>query len=104
MPLIRETIVITANREGHVHIAPIGLIAENGDWIIAPFRPSTTLDNLMAVPFPTARPTHDVRVFAGRLTGPHLLPTPASEEGPGARLPHPLSAAGPLVNDNQRSP
>ena len=46
MPLIRETIVITASRDGRAHIAPIGLIAEVDDWIIAPFRPSTTLDNL----------------------------------------------------------
>ncbi|MGB8446199.1 MAG: DUF447 domain-containing protein, partial [Pseudolabrys sp.] len=48
MPLIRETIVITASRDGRAHIAPIGLIAEVDDWIIAPFRPSTTLDNLRA--------------------------------------------------------
>ena len=61
MPLIRN-MVITADREGRVHIAPIGLIAEDGDWIIAPFRPSTTLDNLVSVPFATANHTDDVRV------------------------------------------
>src|SRR5215467_11159856 len=78
MPLIRESIVITSNREGRVHIAPIGLIAEDGDWIIAPFRPSTTLDNLVAVPFATASNTDDVRVFAGCLTGRQTWPTVAS--------------------------
>ena len=67
MPLIRETIVITASRDGRAHLAPIGLIAEVDDWIIAPFRPSTTLDNLRAVPFATASNTDDVRVFAGCL-------------------------------------
>jgi hypothetical protein len=104
MPLIRETIVITANREGHVHIAPIGLIAENGDWIIAPFRPSTTLDNLMAVPFATASHTDDVRVFAGCLTGQHLWPTLASEEVPVPRLADALSHAELVVKDIKDDP
>ena len=51
MPMIRETIVTTADAAGKVHIAPIGIIADADHWIIAPFRPSTTLDNLRAVPF-----------------------------------------------------
>ena len=46
MPLIVETIVTTKNATGEVHIAPLGLIAEGDDWILAPFRPSRTLDNL----------------------------------------------------------
>jgi hypothetical protein len=79
MPLIRETIVITTDQDGHPHITPIGLIAEEEDWIIAPFRPSTTLDNLVAVPFATASHVDDVRVFAGCLTGRHDWPTVASE-------------------------
>src|SRR5215470_20016128 len=86
MPLIRETIVITASRDGRAHIAPIGLIAETDDWIIAPFRPSTTLDNLVAVPFATASNTDDVRVFAGCLTGRQTWPTVAAAEVPVPRL------------------
>lgn len=85
MPLIRESIITTTNREGGVHVAPIGLIAEGDDWIIAPFRPSTTLDNLVAVPFATASHTDDVRVFAGCLTARHDWPTVASQEVP---VPH----------------
>jgi uncharacterized protein len=69
MPMIRETIVSTMSRAGQVHFAPIGLIAENGGWIIAPFRPSVTLDNMRDVPFAVANFTDDVRVFAGCLTG-----------------------------------
>jgi hypothetical protein len=69
MPMIRETIVSTVNRAGQVHFAPIGLIAEADGWIIAPFRPSVTLDNLREVPFAAANFTDDVRVFAGCLTG-----------------------------------
>jgi hypothetical protein len=39
MPVIRETIVTTASAAGLVHIAPLGIIAENDGWILAPFRP-----------------------------------------------------------------
>jgi hypothetical protein len=67
--MIRETIVTTVSAAGTPHIAPIGLIEAAGGWIIAPFRPSTTLDNLRAVPFAVANHTDDVRIFAGCLTG-----------------------------------
>jgi hypothetical protein len=69
MPMIRETIVSTMNRAGQGHFAPIGLIVEDEGWIIAPFRPSVTLDNLREVPFAVANFTDDVRIFAGCLTG-----------------------------------
>jgi hypothetical protein len=86
MPLIRETIVITTGRDGRAHIAPLGLIAEGDDWIIAPFRPSATLDNLEAVPFATASHTDDVRVFAGCLTGRRDWPTVDADVVPVQRL------------------
>ena len=60
MPMIRECIVTTLNEEGRVHIAPLGLIAEEGGWIIAPFRPSATLDNLRATPHAVANFIDDV--------------------------------------------
>ena len=69
MPLIREAIVITINAQGEPHIAPLGLIAEGDVWILAPFHPSTTLDNLRQAPFAVANFTDDVRVFAGCLSG-----------------------------------
>ncbi len=80
MPMIRECIVTTLSEEGKVHIAPLGLIAttlegEAEGWIIAPFRPSTTLDNLRATPFAVASFTDDVLVFAGCLTGNKDWPT-----------------------------
>jgi hypothetical protein len=91
MPLIRETIVVTIGAGGRPHIAPLGLIAEGDDWIVAPFRPSTTLDNLMAVPFATASHTDDVRVFAGCLTGRHDWPIVSADEVPVPRLADALS-------------
>lgn len=67
--MIRETVITTISAQGCVHIAPIGLIEEPGGWIIAPFHPSRTLDNLRAVPQAVANYTDDVRIFAGCLTG-----------------------------------
>jgi uncharacterized protein len=93
MPMIRETIVTTANAAGVVHIAPLGLIADGDDWIIAPFHPSTTLANLRAVPFAIANYTDDVRVFAGCLTGRTTWPTTASERVPVPRLANALAHA-----------
>jgi hypothetical protein len=52
--MIRETIVTTTNAAGTAHIAPLGIIADGESSVIAPFRPSTTLDNLRAVPFAAA--------------------------------------------------
>ena len=83
MPMIRETIVTTVDRAGAVHIAPLGLIADGDHWIIAPFRPSRTLDNLREVPHAVASHVDDVRIFAGCLTGRRDWPTVATG-GPGA--------------------
>jgi hypothetical protein len=93
MPMIRECIVTTLSEEGKVHIAPLGLIAtklqgeqESEGWIIAPFRPSTTLDNLRTTPFAVASFTDDVLVFAGCLTGNKDWPTRPATHVPGVVL------------------
>lgn len=106
MPMIRECIVTTLSEEGKVHIAPLGLIAEEGGWIIAPFRPSTTLDNLSATPFAVANFTDDVLVFAGCLVGRRDWPTRASTHVPGAvlegALTHVELAVAHIQQDEQR--
>ncbi len=79
MPMIRESVVTTVDAQGRVHIAPLGLTAEGNKWVIAPFRPSTTLDNLRAVPFAIANYIDDVRIFAGCLTGRRDWPLVATE-------------------------
>ncbi len=86
MPMIRECIVTTLNGEGRVHIAPLGLIADGEGWIIAPFRPSATLDNLRSNPFAVANFTDDVLVFAGCLTGNKDWPVRAAARIQGAVL------------------
>ena len=79
MPKIVETIVTTQSADGIVHVAPLGLIGDGDHWIIAPFAPSRTLDNLRAVPFACASHTADVRIFAGCITGRKSWPvTPAA--------------------------
>ena len=86
MPRIRETIVTTLNAEGNVHIAPLGLIAGEEGWILAPFKPSTTLDNLRANPYAVANFTDDVLIFAGCLTGNRDWPTRPASRVPGTVL------------------
>lgn len=91
MPRIVETIVTTTNEAGAVHVAPLGLIEDGAGWVIAPFRPSRTLDNLREVPFAVASHTDDVRVFAGCLTGRRDWPTVPADVVNGARLASALS-------------
>jgi uncharacterized protein len=86
MPMIRECIVTTMSAEGRVHIAPLGPIAEGDGWILAPFRPSATLDNLRTTPFAVVNFTDDVLVFAGCLTGNRDWPTRPATRVPGAVL------------------
>lgn len=91
MPRIVETIITTTDVHGKAHIAPLGLIEDGHGWIIAPFHPSKTLDNLRAVPVATASHTDDVRVFAGCITGRKDWPLIAADRVPGARLAEALS-------------
>ncbi len=81
--MIRETVVTTISAAGRPHVAPLGLIATEGGWMAAPFRPSTTLDNLRAVPELVANYVDDVRIIAGCLTGRREFPLlPASRLRP----------------------
>jgi hypothetical protein len=86
MPRIVETIVTTIDASGVSHIAPLGLIADGSGWIVAPFQPSRTLDNLRTVPFAVASHTDDVRVFAGCITGRRDWPVIAADQIRGVRL------------------
>jgi hypothetical protein len=84
--VIRETIVTTQSPDGQIHIAPIGLIIEAESFVIAPFRPSQTLENLRANPHAVANYTDDVLIFAGCLTGRRDWPTWPAAAIPGAVL------------------
>jgi uncharacterized protein len=86
MPMIRESVVITTDVDNRPHIAPLGLIEEEGGFIAAPFIPSRTLENLRERPFLTASVTDDVRVFAGSLTGRRDWPVAPAVKIPGFYL------------------
>ncbi len=67
--MIVETIITTLSANGTVHIAPMGIRQENGLVILAPFKPSTTLDNVLGNGCAVQNFCDDMRVFAGCVTG-----------------------------------
>lgn len=76
--MIQEVIVSTQNAEGVAHIAPMGIHIIKDEFVILPFRPSTTLNNILQSKSAVINYSADVRVFAGCLTGKRDWPlTPA---------------------------
>ncbi len=76
--MILEVIVTTTNADGTSHIAPMGIREQQDQVIIAPFKPSATMDNILRNGTATINRLTDVRIFAGCLTGRkdwQLLPT-----------------------------
>ena len=78
--MIQEIIVTTQNSSGIAHIAPMGIHVNGDDFIILPFRPSTTLNNLLESQTAVLNYCDDVRVFAGCLTGRRDWPLFAAEK------------------------
>ena len=67
--MIRETVVTTRAEDGHIHIAPMGVREEGEYLLLAPFRPSRSLDNMLRDRCAVINYTDDVRIIAGCLTG-----------------------------------
>jgi hypothetical protein len=84
--VILETIVTTCAADGRIHIAPMGIREAGGEIVLAPFRPSATLDNVLATRCAAISHTDDVRVFAGCLTGRREWPTVSCDTIPCMRL------------------
>ena len=89
--MIRETIITTLNENNSVHIAPMGVKEIDGLIVIAPFKPSTTLENLKRSRQAVINYTDDVRIFAGCLTGRYDWPTVSATVITGQRLENPLT-------------
>jgi len=89
--MISETIITTLNEDGSVHIAPMGVRREDEFYVIAPFKPSTTLNNLERSGQAVINMTDDVRIFAGCLTGHYDWPTVDTSMIDGKRLEAALS-------------
>lgn len=84
--MIQETIITTVNAQGEAHIAPMGVHVEGDRYIILPFRPSATLDNMLQTQTAVINYTDDVRIFAGCLTGRRDWPLSAAERIQGRYL------------------
>ncbi|CAI8891792.1 DUF447 domain-containing protein [Methylocaldum szegediense] len=91
--MIRETIITSCSPTGTPHIAPMGVHVLDGELLIMPFRPSTTLDNVLATRVAIVNYTNDVRVFAGCLTGRRDWPLCPADHVPGQRLAQTLAHA-----------
>ncbi len=76
--MIFETIITSIDAHGNAHVTPFGVQMQDGLVVISPFKPSTTLENILATEHAVMNLTDDVRVFAGALTRRQawaLLPT-----------------------------
>ncbi len=72
--MIFEAVVTTCSPSGAVHVAPMGVRYVDDDVVLMPFKPSTTLDNIVAGGCAVLNLLTDVRVFAGCVTGRKLWP------------------------------
>lgn len=95
--MIHETVVSTLSPQGVLHLAPMGVRYEGeGDAarvLLMPFKPSKTLDNILATRTAVLNLTDDVRIFAGCVTGRREWPTVALEGFHGHRLADTLAHA-----------
>lgn len=83
---IFETVVTTQSAEGVVHVAPMGVRYQAGRVVLMPFKPSTTLANILATRHAVLNLITDTRVFAGCVTGRRAWPLVPAEHIAGQRL------------------
>ena len=84
--MINEVIVTTLNEDDSIHIVPLGIKRHDDYFLLAPFKPSTTLANLERTKQAVLNMTDNVSIFAGCLTGHYHWPTIPTEVVQGARL------------------
>jgi len=104
---IHEILLITRNPDGSPHIAPMGLRQRDALWLLAPFRPSRTLDNLQHNGIASINTTDDVRVYAGCLSGHYSWPLEDCKLIPCSRLQNALSHREiqvARIDDNEQRP
>ncbi len=66
--MIFETIVTSVDEDGKPYVTPFGVRHEAGCVVISPYKPSTSLNNILATKCAVMNLSDDVRVFAGALT------------------------------------
>ena len=86
MNYIFETIVTVRGDAGRTQVTPLG-VRQQGDWVVlAPFKPSLTLDLLLQSRAAVINCTDDVRVFAGCIVGRRDWPLVPATRVDGVRL------------------
>lgn len=91
--MIQETIVTTMDASGAAHIAPMGIHVEDDYFVILPFIPSATLNNVLQSGSAIINYCDDVRIFAGCLTGHRDWPVKQAEKIDGFYLADTLAHA-----------
>lgn len=84
--MIFETIITSVDVHNKPHVTPFGVKYEGDLIVISPFKPSTTLENILATKCAVMNLTDDVRAFAGALTGRQALALLAANKIKGFRL------------------
>jgi len=103
---IFETIVTVRGQDGRTQITPLG-VRQQGDLVmLAPFKPSLTLELLLQSRVAVINYTDDVRVFAGCIVGRRDWPLAPATQIKGVRLATSLAheeiELTELVDDVQR--
>ena len=83
---IFETVVTSLSEDGTPHVAPLGVRYQDGLVVLMPFKPSTTLANVLASGHAELNLVTESRVFAGCVTGRRDWPTVPTEGIRGVRL------------------
>ena len=84
--MIHEVIITTRDGSGANQIAPMGIVWRAEHVVIAPFRPSRTLSNILSGECAVINYCDDVRVFAGCLTRRYDWPLTEAEQVSAPRL------------------
>lgn len=103
---IFETVITTVALDGTPHVAPMGVRYLDEQVVLMPFKPSSTLANVLATGAAVMNLVLDTRIFAGCVTGRRDWPLQAAERITGMRLQAALGhvelALDKLVDDVQR--
>jgi uncharacterized protein len=101
---IFETVVTSVSAAGAPHVAPMGVRYRGSDVVLMPFKPSTTLDNIVAAGHAVLNIVTDTRVFAGCVTGRRDWPTMPTERINGVRLANALSHLELMLREHVDDP
>jgi hypothetical protein len=106
MSRIFETIVTVQGDAGRIQVTPLGVRQEGELLLVAPFRPSLTLELMLQSRAAVINYTDDVRVFAGCIVGRRDWPLVAATRIGGVRLASSLAheevELAEFVDDPQR--